>query len=54
MKEIAFPVPAGVSNQGMNMRIPVCHSTEGLGYEDAAWEEHRPSRRRVNVNRTYV
>ena len=34
----AFPVPAGVSNQGMYMWIPVCHSTEGLRNEDSAGE----------------
>ncbi len=32
---IPISVPAGVSNQGMDMRIPVGHPTEGLRHKDA-------------------
>ncbi len=36
---ITFPVPAGVSNQGMDMEVPVGHSPEGLRYKNAAEED---------------
>ncbi len=32
---ITFPVPAGIGDQGVNMRIPVGHAPEGLGYDDS-------------------
>jgi hypothetical protein len=36
---IAFPVPAGISDQFMHMRIPVGHTSKSLWYEDATGKD---------------
>ncbi len=36
---IPISVPAGVSNQGMDMRVPVGHATEGLRHKDTAGKD---------------